>query len=98
MTIEIERTTIADGVVERLRAVYATKRTRPIEWRLEQLNGIERLLAENEPQIAAALEVDLGRNATESWLADIASSVGEVVFARKNLRKWMKKRKQRLPL
>jgi aldehyde dehydrogenase (NAD+) len=81
-----------------LRAVHASGRTRPIEWRLQQLEGIERLLAEREPEIAAALAEDLGRSAVEAWLGDVASTHGEVVHARKHLKRWMKRKKQRLPL
>jgi len=81
-----------------LRATYASGQTRSLEWRLAQLQGIERLVEEREPDIAAALEKDLGRNAVESWLGDIASTKGEAVFARKNLKRWMRNKRQKLPL
>ncbi|MDX6233745.1 MAG: aldehyde dehydrogenase [Nocardioidaceae bacterium] len=85
-------------VLTNLRAVHASGRTLPLEWRIKQLEGIERLLAEREPEIAEALAADLGRSAVESWLGDVASTHGEVVYARKNLKRWMKRKKQRLPL
>ncbi len=87
-----------DGLVDRLRSVYASRQTRGIGWRLEQLSGIERLVDEREDEIAEALRQDLGRSAAEAWLGDIAGSKGEAVYARKKLRKWMKKRKQHMPL
>src|ERR1700739_278265 len=81
-----------------IRGVFATGRTRAVDWRLRQLLAIERLLDENEDQIAAALAQDLGRERAEAWLGDIASSRGEAEFARKHLGKWMKRKKQRVPL
>jgi len=84
--------------VTSLRGVFARGRTREIDWRLRQLRAIEQLLDENEDEIAEALAQDLGRHRAEAWLGDIASSKGEAVFARKHLGKWMKRRRQRLPI
>lgn len=81
--------------VARLRATFASGRTRSVEWRKQQLQGIERMMTENEGAVAAALEEDLGRGPFESWLADIASTVGEAKDAAKNVKKWMR-RKYRL--
>lgn len=84
------------AVVERTRREFATGHTRGIEWRLEQLRGIVRLLDERETEIAAALAEDLGRNKAEAWFGDVASTRGEAEYAIKHLRKWM--RRQRRPL
>ena len=76
----------------------AAGRTRVLEWRLEQLRAIERFLDEREPEIAAALAEDLGRSPAEAWLGDVASSKGEAAYARKHVRKWMRRRRESLPL
>ncbi|WP_459979985.1 aldehyde dehydrogenase family protein, partial [Mycobacterium avium] len=34
----------------------------------------------------------------EAWLGDVASTKGEAVYARKHLKKWMRRRRQSLPL
>jgi aldehyde dehydrogenase (NAD+) len=86
------------STVQRLRSIFATGRTRPVEWRLAQLAGIERLLDEREAEIAEALAADLGRPAFEAWLGDIASSRAEAAFARKHLRRWMKSRRTSVPV
>jgi len=88
---------VAD-LVATLRTVHASGRTRPIEWRLAQLDGLEQLLNEHEADITAALAADLGRSATEAWLADIMPPLGEIAYARKHLKKWMRPRRTRLPL
>jgi aldehyde dehydrogenase (NAD+) len=81
-----------------LRGVFATGRTRGLSWRLEQLRGIERLCDERETEIVAALAEDLGRPALDAWLCDIASTEAEATYARKHLKKWMRRRRVFLPL
>jgi aldehyde dehydrogenase (NAD+) len=81
-----------------LRKVFATGRTRELSWRLEQLHGIERMCDEREAEIVAALAEDLGRPALDAWLGDIASTKAEAAYARKHLKKWMRRRRVFLPL
>lgn len=72
--------------VARLREVYAGGRTRNADWRIHQIQGIERFLEERETEIVAALAEDLGRNAIDAWLADIALVRAETAYARKRVR------------
>lgn len=81
-----------------LRRAFDSGRTRGLSWRLEQLRGIERLCDEREPEIAAALAEDLGRPAIDAWLGDIASTKAEATYARKHLKRWMRRRRVSLPL
>jgi aldehyde dehydrogenase (NAD+) len=85
-------------VVDRLRVTFATGRTKPLEWRLRQLRGLSRLLTEREPDIAAALASDLGRNAHDSWFGDVAPTRAEVDFAIKHLRRWARPKRVGVPL
>jgi len=80
------------ATVRRLRATFATGRTRDIDWRKRQLLALERLMTENEDAIARALEQDLGRAPFEAWLADIASTAGEAKAAAKSLGRWTRRR------
>ncbi|HEX7827204.1 MAG TPA: aldehyde dehydrogenase family protein [Mycobacterium sp.] len=89
---------MATSDVSELRQVFATGRTRGLHWRLAQLEAIERLCDEREADIAAALHADLGRSAVEAWLGDLASTKGEAAYARKHLKKWMRRRLQPVPL
>lgn len=84
--------------VRRLRATFATGRTKDLQWRLGQLRAIETMLTEGEPAIAAALAEDLGRPANDTFLGDIAPTVAEATFARKHLHSWVKPRRVGLPL
>ena len=80
----------ARRVVDQLRATFATGRTRPVEWRIQQLKGIKALLDEREADIAAALAEDLGRSAHDSWFGDIASTSTEADYAIKHVRQWIR--------
>ncbi|MGE0220428.1 aldehyde dehydrogenase family protein [Mycolicibacterium sp.] len=86
------------ATVQRLRQTFATGRTRSVEWRRNQLLGLERLHTENELAIADALDQDLGRSPFEAWLADVATTAGEAKTAAKNVGKWMKRRYRLLEL
>lgn len=87
----------AERVVGDLRRVFASGRTRPAEWRIAQLEGIERLVVEREDEIAQALAEDLGRDAFESWFADVAGPRLEAVYARRRVRRWMWRSLRPLP-
>jgi aldehyde dehydrogenase (NAD+) len=86
------------GTVARLRQTFATGRTRPVEWRKQQLKALERMMVENEPAIAAALADDLDRKPFEAWFADSATTAAEARYAAKHVRKWMRRKYQLLEL
>lgn len=80
------------------RTVFDTGRTRPAEWRIEQLRAIERMCDEQEQAIAAALLSDLGRPAMEAWMGDVQPTKAEAAFARKRIRRWMRRRRVSVPI
>ncbi|MFC9664612.1 aldehyde dehydrogenase family protein [Nocardia sp. NPDC127606] len=85
-------------VMAQVRREFASGRTRDRAWREEQLRNLIRLLDEQEDQIIAALASDLGRSRAEAWLGDISSTRSEAAFALKHLHRWMRRRRQPLPL
>lgn len=91
-------TVTASDVLADMRRAFESGRTRPLEWRRLQLEGIERMCMEREADIAAALAKDLGRSAVEAWLGDVASTKAEAAVARKNLRKWMRRQRISVPM
>jgi aldehyde dehydrogenase (NAD+) len=86
------------AVVARLRATFHSGRTRPIEWRLGQLEALERMLTEREKDFVAAIHTDLGRNEVDAWAADVAPVVADSQHTRKHLRSWMRPIKAKVPL
>ena len=102
MTIQATTDQVGDvgsgGVLQEVRSVFNTGRTRDLKWREQQLRAIERMCDEREVEISAALTADLGRSAFEAWLGDVASTKAEAAFARKHLRKWTKPKRAGLPI
>jgi len=80
----------APGLVAGLRKVFASGRTRPYEWRRDQLRALRRLLVEREPELRDALEADLAKPATEAYATDVGFVMGEIDYTLKRLRGWMR--------
>ena len=85
----------APAAVARLRASFDSGRTRPLEYRQEQLAGLARFLKERESEIESAIHRDLGRPAVEIYASEIALIASELALTRKKLRSWAKP--QRVP-
>ena len=95
---DVTRSRSIPDTVAQLRATFRSGRTRPLEWRLAQLDAIVRMVTERESEMVAALADDLGRPAVDAWLADLAPVTAEAKYAVKKLRSWMKPTRVRLPL
>ena len=80
----------APSLVRALRGYFETGATRPLSWRLGQLDAIGHFLMEREKDIFAALAADLGKPATEAFGAEIGVTLTELRLSRKKLRSWMK--------
>lgn len=96
-----ERTTSTDSIaggVAALRSTFESGITRSLEWRHAQLDGLIRFCDEQEDALIAAMATDLGRPWLEAYAADIGTTASEIKHLRKNVGKWMKPRKAKLPL
>lgn len=82
----------------RLRHAFAMGRTLPIEWRLEQLGQLERMLREHEEDFTEAVRLDLGKGRFEATMTEINFVCSEVKYARKRLASWMKAKRVRTPM
>ena len=86
------------GTVVGLRSAFDAGHTRPMTWRLAQLDGLLALLEHEAPALEAALAADLGKPALEGFAADIGSTATEIAYIRKHAPKWAKARRVGLPL
>ncbi|MGY4996411.1 aldehyde dehydrogenase family protein [Streptomyces sp. 900105245] len=77
-------------VVARLRATFATGRTRPVAWRTAQLRRLRALLTERGADLAAALRADLGKSATEAYRTEIDFTVREIDHTLEHLDTWLR--------
>ncbi|KAI5054604.1 hypothetical protein GOP47_0029749 [Adiantum capillus-veneris] len=80
------------------REAFKSGRTRPLEWRLRQLNAIARLLQECETDISHAMHDDLGKSPFEAFATEMGAVLNSCDLMRNNLKKWMKPRKVSIPL
>jgi aldehyde dehydrogenase (NAD+) len=85
------------AIVDRLRATFASGRTRDIAWRRAQLEALRRLCVEGEPQLVAALQADFGKPAFETKLAETRAVVWEIDHALPRLARWMRGRRAAVP-
>ena len=86
------------AVLHRVRATFATGKTRPIEWRLHQLKELARMMREHEQDFGEALRADLGKCAFEAVLTEMSFVESEANYARKHLKRWLKPKRVPTPL
>ncbi len=84
-------------VVGRLRAAHGTGITRPLSWRLAQLEAMGRLLDENGAELEEALRADMGRPGIESFIAEISFVRAELSHTRRHLARWLRPRRVPVP-
>ena len=86
------------GLVAAIRHCYQSGRTRPLEWRKRQLDGLLRVLDEGGEDLVRAMQADFGKPEVEAHATDISFTKTEVAHIRKNVGDWMKPRKAKLRL
>lgn len=86
------------ALLARLRAGFASGRTRSLGWRLAQLEAISRMLSERQDELVAALKTDLGRPELEAWATDLRVTDREITEMRRNLAKWIAPERRKVPL
>ncbi|WP_413452666.1 aldehyde dehydrogenase family protein [Georgenia phoenicis] len=84
-------------VVQRVRERFDTGVTRPLSWRLAQLDRLATLLTEHAREIEAALHADLRKSPTEAHLTEIGLLLGEIRHTRKHLRSWLAPQRVSVP-
>ncbi|RAG81941.1 aldehyde dehydrogenase family protein [Streptacidiphilus pinicola] len=84
-------TTPADipATVARLRASFATGRTKPLAWRQEQLAALRALLTEQSDAFLEALHADLGKSAAEAYRTEVGFTVNELDHTVAHLEEWL---------
>jgi aldehyde dehydrogenase (NAD+) len=80
------------------RAYFKAGHTRPVEWRIEQLNAIKRMIDESREAMYEALWHDLRRNRTDADLMDVDYNIREAEYALKHLYEWVKPVREPTPL
>lgn len=83
-------------VLKAQRDFFATGSTKPIEFRVQQLNRLKAAVLGRQADIVAAVKADLGRSDYEGYFE--LGVMGELDYILKRLRSWGKPRRMALPL
>lgn len=83
--------------VARLRAGFATGRTKPLAWRLGQLQALRTLLTEQADVLLAALRADLGKGPKEAYRTEIGFTLNELDHTVAHLAEWLAPRPAPVP-
>ena len=79
-----------EGHADALRAYFETGATKPLSWRLSQLDALEHFLMERDQDIEDALRADLRKPPTEAFTSEAGIALSELRLTRKKLASWMK--------
>jgi aldehyde dehydrogenase (NAD+) len=77
------------GMFDRQKRHFATGVTRSRKWRVEQLDCMGRLVAENEAAFQQAIKQDF-KTASQEYIFETLACLGEVAFQKSRLEEWMK--------
>ncbi|XP_061538105.1 aldehyde dehydrogenase, dimeric NADP-preferring-like isoform X1 [Phycodurus eques] len=75
-------------VLQRTREAFVSGRTRPLEFRLQQLRALKRMMTEREVEITTALKQDINRSQYDASLLELIGIENEINLALGNLKEW----------
>jgi len=82
---------------EKARDFFDAGRTRPLAARRAALKRLDAALAAHEAALLRALHADLGKPPMEAYASEIGYVRGDIRFALRRLRRWVRPRRRRLP-
>lgn len=85
-------------IVRKQKDYFNTFETLNINFRIDNLKKLKKLIIENEQLIKDALYKDLHKSYTESYMTEIGMALSEISYAVKNLKKWTKIKKVKTAL
>ncbi|XP_019401279.1 PREDICTED: fatty aldehyde dehydrogenase isoform X1 [Crocodylus porosus] len=74
--------------VERARAAFGSGRSRAVEFRIQQLKALERMIKEQEREILAAINADIKKNEYNAYSHEILGLLGELALVTDKLPSW----------
>ena len=80
------------------RKFFATGKTLPISWRLEQLKKLRASMLRHEEDLYGALKKDLGKSNFESYMCETGLVLSEITHMLKNIRAYAKEETVPTPL
>lgn len=75
-------------IIKRQRAYFDTGATRDVGARLSALKRLGQAIRAHEQQLCSAMEQDLGKSASESYMCEVGLTLSELSYQRKHLKRW----------
>lgn len=87
-----------EQLAEQQRALFATGQTLAISTRIAALRALREGILAHEEEINDALQADLGKSPSESYMCEVGLVLGEISYMLKNIKRLAAKRRVRTPL
>ena len=76
--------------MEKQKQLYRTGVTLELQYRMKQLDKLEKMLMKAIPQLLEAVRMDLRKSPVEAYMSEIIPVLEELRHTKKNLRKWIR--------
>ncbi|XP_055992854.1 aldehyde dehydrogenase family 3 member A2 isoform X2 [Sorex fumeus] len=75
--------------VQQVRDAFRSGRSRPLKFRLQQLEALRRMVQEREKDILAAIRADLGKSELNAYSHEVITILGEIDLVLEKLPEWV---------
>uniref|UniRef100_A0A3B5LB33 Aldehyde dehydrogenase domain-containing protein n=1 Tax=Xiphophorus couchianus TaxID=32473 RepID=A0A3B5LB33_9TELE len=75
-------------LLQRAKEAFVSGRARPLEFRLQQLHALQRMILEKETEISTALKQDINRSQYDTPLLELIGIENEIKLAIEKLAQW----------
>ena len=85
-------------IIEKQKNFFKTGATLSVSYRIDALKKLKKLIQENESGICAALQCDLGKSVSESYMCEVGLTLSEITYMLAHIRKFAKEKTVATPL
>ncbi|KAM4824178.1 aldehyde dehydrogenase family 3 member A2 isoform X1 [Urocitellus parryii] len=78
-----------ESLVQQLRQTFRSGRSRPLRFRLQQLEALRRMVQEREKDILSAIAADLCKSEFNAYSQEVITVLGEIDLMLGNLHEWV---------
>src|SRR3990167_4565882 len=86
-----------EEIINKQREFFNSRKTININFRIEQLKKLKKLILNNQQEIIDAAKKDLNRPEDETFISEIFLCINEINFALKNIKNWTKLSRVKTP-
>ena len=85
-------------LISEQRIFFQSGKTLSVDFRIGELKKLYQSVQDFEKEILDALQADLGKSATESYMCEVGMALSEIRYMIKHVKKWSKGEKVRTPI